>query len=115
MNQKIEARISELADKPYQRYSVEAMLRIILEIKSCYGTKEEAQKFKELYRKLIVNAKDLYAIMDHVRENPQSIETYVGMPKARFKDEVIEIYQNYIKGAAACPKLTGLSGRFQND
>ena len=59
---------------------------------------------RELYRTLIVEAKDLDAIMDYVRENPQSIETYAGMLKEKFKDEVIEIYQAYIKGAAGAAR-----------
>ncbi|MEO1816090.1 MAG: SWIM zinc finger family protein [Acetobacterium sp.] len=55
---------------------------------------------RELYCKLIVEAKDLDAIMDYVRENPQSIESYAEMLKKKYKDEVIEIYQADIKRAA---------------
>ena len=42
--------------------------------------------------------------MDYVRENPQSIESYAGILKGKFKDEVIEIYQAYIKGAAGAAR-----------
>ncbi len=59
---------------------------------------------RELYRTLIVDAKDLDAIMDYVRENPQSIETYAEMLKEKFKDEVIEIYQTYVKSAAGADR-----------
>ncbi len=37
------------------------------------------------HRTLIDDAKDLDAIMDYVRENPQSIETYAGMLKETLK------------------------------
>ncbi|MBC3796006.1 SWIM zinc finger family protein [Acetobacterium tundrae] len=215
LQQKIEATIGKLSDDPYKQYTVEALLRIELEIKSRYGTKAEVDEFirqnlnyssfrealidkcikekdfqrvielalegekkdqdhaglvvrwkkirytaykqlshkkeqqqlakelfldgnfeyyqelkalntgnetalyqslkqelkalknwrgRELYRTLIVDAKDLDAIMDFVRENPQSIETYAGMLKEKFKDEVIEIYQAYIKGAAGAAR-----------
>ncbi|WP_373482574.1 hypothetical protein [Acetobacterium sp.] len=215
LNQKIEAMIDKISGKPYKQYTVEALLRIELEIKSRYGTKTEVDEFirqnlkyssfrealidkhikekdfqsviglalegekkdrdhaglvprwkkirytaykqlaqkheqqqlakellldgnfeyyqelkalspgnetalylslkqelkalkdwrgRELYRTLIVDAKDLDAIMDYVRENPQSIETYAGMLKETSKDEVIEIYQAYIKGAAGAAR-----------
>jgi len=73
------------------------------------GLKQELKALKdwrgkELYRTLIVDAKDLDAIMDYIRENPQSIETYAGMLKEKFKGEVIEIYQAYIKGAAGAAR-----------
>jgi hypothetical protein len=43
--QKIEEKIDKCSGSDYQRYSVEALLRILLELKKRYGTKEEEEAF----------------------------------------------------------------------
>ena len=45
LNQKIEAMIGKISGDPYKQYTVEALLRIELEIKSRYGTKAEVDEF----------------------------------------------------------------------
>lgn len=56
---------------------------------------------KTIFRKLIVEEKDLEEIMEVVRENPRDIEEYAAMLVGTFPDEVAEIYKQYIKVAAS--------------
>lgn len=55
---------------------------------------------RSIYLKLIVEENDLDEIMKFVRENPTNIEEYAHMLAGKFKDEVINIYNKYIKSSA---------------
>ena len=54
-----------------------------------------------LYIKLINEENDLEAIMDYVRKNPNNIEEYAKRLLVNYKEEVIDIYKNYIKVKAS--------------
>lgn len=69
------------------------------------GLKQElktskAWQAKALYHKLIDDAGDLDELIEYVRENPGSIQTYAGILKDKFNNEVLEIYRAYVKSAA---------------
>ncbi|NOW04312.1 SWIM zinc finger family protein [Clostridium beijerinckii] len=51
---------------------------------------------KSIFLQIILEENDLDEIMDYVRENPTSIDTYAEILMSKFKDEVIEIYKKYI-------------------
>lgn len=55
---------------------------------------------RSIYLKLIVEENDLDEIMEFIRENPTNIEEYAHMLVGKFKDEVINIYNKYIKSSA---------------
>lgn len=56
---------------------------------------------RNIYLKLIVEENDLDEIIGFVRQNPRNIEEYAHMLVDNFMDEVIEIYNKYIKSAAS--------------
>ena len=64
--------------------------------------KELKRNAKGMYIELIVQEKDLDAIMDFVKETPGYIETYAEILVNKFKDEVIDIYSEFIKKQASC-------------
>lgn len=52
---------------------------------------------RDIYLKLIIDENDLDEIMEVVRKNPETIEDYASMLIDKFKDEVLKIYESYIK------------------
>ncbi|NSB34795.1 hypothetical protein BJV89_000001, partial [Clostridium beijerinckii] len=51
---------------------------------------------KRIFLQIILEENDLDEIMEYVRENPISIDSYAEILIGKFKDEVIEIYKKYI-------------------
>lgn len=63
--------------------------------------KDKGWQGRSVYLKLIEEENDIDEITGFVRENPSNIEQYAEMLIDKFKDEVIEIYNKYIKSAAS--------------
>ena len=63
--------------------------------------KEKMWTLREVYLKLIIEENDLDGLMDFVRENPRDIEKYAEKLVGKFRDEVFEIYAEFIKSTAS--------------
>lgn len=63
--------------------------------------KDRGWRGKDVYLKLIKEENDFEAIMEFLRENPNSIEEYAEMLQDKFRDEIIEIYKKHIKLSAS--------------
>lgn len=62
---------------------------------------KEHWQAESIFLQIILEEKDLDEIMGYVRENPTSIDSYAEILMDKFKAEVIEIYQKYIKFQAS--------------
>ncbi|HIG0362329.1 TPA: SWIM zinc finger family protein [Clostridium sporogenes] len=69
--------------------------RLKQELKNCNGWQQ-----RNIYLKLIEEENDLDEIMEFVRKNPETIETYANRLIDKFENETIKIYKIYIKSEA---------------
>ncbi len=50
-----------------------------------------------MYKKYVsIEENDLEALLEYVKQNPYTIEHYVDRLKDKYKDEVIDVYKEYI-------------------